>query len=196
LIRISFAKKIKPLLEKIEEIVTQKSKPLSSKGTALPKDSRGKIKPAGIMLKSGERNFSVMQNNLKEFREAFGEFSTKQILLSYNISLLTAENRKKLLDEYRRFLNFKAPELFADGQVYNSLKDIRAALVKQSDEDSLNNELSDWIWQTRLSNKEVRVAIKGDQLATNKTIKKVIATLQDRKVNRFNFITAMERAAD
>jgi len=71
LIRISFAKKIKPLLEKIEEIVTQKSKPLSSKGTALPKDSRGKIKPAGIMLKSGERNFSVMLNNLKEFREDF-----------------------------------------------------------------------------------------------------------------------------
>ncbi len=140
LIRISFAKKIKPLLEKIEEIVTQKSKPLSSKGTALPKDSRGKIKPAGIMLKSGERNFSVMLNNLKEFREAFGEFSTKQILLSYNISLLTAENRKKLLDEYRRFINFKAPELFADGQVYNSLKDIRAALVKQNDVDALNKE--------------------------------------------------------
>lgn len=140
LLSISFAKKIQPILEKIQEIVIAKGNSLPNKGTALPKDSEGKIKPAGIMRKSGEHNFSVMLNNLKKFRDAFGEFSTKQILLSYNISLLTAKNRKKLLEEYRRFLNFRVPELFADGQVYNSLKDIRAALINRADVNTLNQE--------------------------------------------------------
>jgi biopolymer transport protein ExbD len=58
--------------------------------------------------------------------------------------------------------------------------------------DSLNNELGDWILQTRLANREVRIAIKGDNDADVPTIKKVIKTLQDKKVNRFNLITDME----
>jgi len=58
--------------------------------------------------------------------------------------------------------------------------------------DSLNNELGDWIMQTRLTNPKVRIAIKGDNDADVPTIKKVIKTLQDRKVNRFNLITDME----
>jgi biopolymer transport protein ExbD len=58
--------------------------------------------------------------------------------------------------------------------------------------DSLNNELGDWIYQTRLSNPKVRIAIKGDSDADVPTIKKVIKTLQDKKVNRFNLITDME----
>lgn len=55
--------------------------------------------------------------------------------------------------------------------------------------DSLNNELADWIWQSRLANNKVRVAIKGDQDANFPVVKQVIATLQDKNVNRFNFIT-------
>ncbi len=55
--------------------------------------------------------------------------------------------------------------------------------------DSLNNELADWIWQSRLINNKVRVAIKGDQDANFPVVKQVIATLQDKNVNRFNFIT-------
>ncbi|MES2689878.1 MAG: biopolymer transporter ExbD [Bacteroidota bacterium] len=58
--------------------------------------------------------------------------------------------------------------------------------------DSLNNELGDWIWQTRLANNEVRVAIKGDRDANMPTVKRVMAILQEKKVNRFNFITSME----
>jgi biopolymer transport protein ExbD len=60
--------------------------------------------------------------------------------------------------------------------------------------DSLNNELADWIWQTRLLNKDVRVAIKGDGELAYPKVKQVIATLQDKKVNRFNLITNMEKA--
>ena len=135
-ISINFAQKIEPILEKLKEIVSQNSKSLPTKGTALPKDSRGKIKPAGVLQKLGERNSSVMQNNLKEFRDAFGDVSLKQILLTYNIALLTAENRKKLLDEYRRFLSFKVPELFPEGEVNKSLKDVRAG----NNLDALNKE--------------------------------------------------------
>ncbi|MCU0423636.1 MAG: biopolymer transporter ExbD [Bacteroidia bacterium] len=59
--------------------------------------------------------------------------------------------------------------------------------------DSLNNELGDWIWQTRLANNQVRVAIKGDRDANMPTVKRVIETLQEKNVNRFNFITTLEK---
>lgn len=59
--------------------------------------------------------------------------------------------------------------------------------------DSLTNELADWIWQTRLLNKDVRVAIKADGALAYPKVKQVIATLQDKKVNRFNLITNMEK---
>ena len=62
--------------------------------------------------------------------------------------------------------------------------------------DSLNNELGDWIWQARLVNNDIRVAIKGDRDANMPTVKRVIAILQEKKVNRFNFITSMEKAGE
>jgi biopolymer transport protein ExbD len=58
--------------------------------------------------------------------------------------------------------------------------------------DSLNNELGDWVMQTRYSNPKVKIAIKGDIDADIPAIKQVIKTLQDNKVNRFNLITDME----
>jgi biopolymer transport protein ExbD len=58
--------------------------------------------------------------------------------------------------------------------------------------DSTNNELADWVHQTRLTNPKVVIAIKGDQDVSYKTVQKVISTLQDKKVNRFNLITDME----
>jgi biopolymer transport protein ExbD len=58
--------------------------------------------------------------------------------------------------------------------------------------DSMNNELGDWVMQTRYSNPAVKIAIKGDVDADIPAIKQVIKTLQDNKVNRFNLITDME----
>jgi biopolymer transport protein ExbD len=58
--------------------------------------------------------------------------------------------------------------------------------------DSLNNELGDWVMQTRYSNPKVKIAIKGDIDADIPAVKQVIKTLQDNKVNRFNLITDME----
>jgi biopolymer transport protein ExbD len=58
--------------------------------------------------------------------------------------------------------------------------------------DSTNNELSDWIMQGRLSNPNVRITINGDQGAPWPAVKKVMNTLQDRNVNKFNLITDLE----
>ena len=60
--------------------------------------------------------------------------------------------------------------------------------------DSTNNELADWVLQARFTNKALRVAVKGDQNAGFPVVKQVIATLQDKKVDRFNFITSLEKA--
>lgn len=58
--------------------------------------------------------------------------------------------------------------------------------------DSAKNELGDWVLQTRLSNPKVIIAIKGDVDTNYETVQKVIQTLQDKNVNRFNLITDME----
>jgi biopolymer transport protein ExbD len=58
--------------------------------------------------------------------------------------------------------------------------------------DSLKNELKDWVFNARISNPKYRVAIKGDGKAKYPVVKQVISTLQDNKVNKFNFVTDME----
>ena len=59
--------------------------------------------------------------------------------------------------------------------------------------DSLHNELADWVLEARLTNRMLRIAIKGDRNSDFPTVKKVIKTLIDRKVNRFNLITNEEK---
>jgi biopolymer transport protein ExbD len=58
--------------------------------------------------------------------------------------------------------------------------------------DSTNNELGIWIMQGRLANPNVRITIKGDQAAPWPIVKKVMDTLQDKNVNKFNLITDLE----
>ena len=58
--------------------------------------------------------------------------------------------------------------------------------------DSTNNQLRDWILETRKLNQKVVIAIKGDVDVNYSTVQKVVKTLQDQKVNRFNLITDME----
>ena len=59
--------------------------------------------------------------------------------------------------------------------------------------DSVNNELKDWVVLSRTTNPKLRIAIKGDRDANYPTIKNVINTLIDNRVNRFNLITNMEK---
>ena len=62
--------------------------------------------------------------------------------------------------------------------------------------DSVQNELADWVLQARLTNRKLRIAIKGDANSDYSAVKKVIKTLTDRKVNRFNLITSTEHRPD
>lgn len=63
--------------------------------------------------------------------------------------------------------------------------------------DSANNELVDWINQSRRANRNVRIAVKGDSDADYKTIRKVVNTLVDKnKITKFNLITNMEKGPD
>ena len=61
--------------------------------------------------------------------------------------------------------------------------------------DSLNNQLGDWVVYARQANPRVYVAIKGDKDASYPAVKKVIKTLIDKKVLRFNLITNLEKPA-
>ncbi len=58
--------------------------------------------------------------------------------------------------------------------------------------DSLNNELKDWVYYSRITNPKYRIAIKGDGNAKFPIVKQVISTMQDNKVNKFNLVTDME----
>jgi biopolymer transport protein ExbD len=58
--------------------------------------------------------------------------------------------------------------------------------------DSLDNQLRDWIYYSRFANPKVRIAIKGDRQSNYEVMEKVIATLQDQNINKFNLITSLE----
>lgn len=59
--------------------------------------------------------------------------------------------------------------------------------------DSVNNELADWVTFARMSNPRVRIAVKGDRDTNYEVMGRVINTLIDRKVLRFNLITSLEQ---
>lgn len=63
--------------------------------------------------------------------------------------------------------------------------------------DSVNNELADWIVYARLTNpSKMRVAVKGDRDTNYKVVKRVVSTLIDRRILRFNLITGLEQGAE
>nr|WP_294897279.1 biopolymer transporter ExbD [uncultured Pedobacter sp.] len=60
-----------------------------------------------------------------------------------------------------------------------------------------NNELKQWILQSRYATKELhnadlRFSIKGDSKEEYPTIRKVIDILQDQNINKFSLITSLE----
>lgn len=62
--------------------------------------------------------------------------------------------------------------------------------------DSLNNQLADWIRNARIvtadeEDKELQIAIKGDQREEYPQIKRVMDILQDQKINSFNLVTGL-----
>jgi biopolymer transport protein ExbD len=115
-------------------------------------------------------------------RELIDKMSAK-----YNITFTEAEKNK-----FANTASFGVPIANLKQVLNASESQIKNINQPGIPADSLNNQLGDWIYQTRLSNPKVRIAIKGDSDADVPTIKKVIKTLQEKKVNRFNLITDME----
>jgi biopolymer transport protein ExbD len=54
------------------------------------------------------------------------------------------------------------------------------------------NELKEWINAARRSNARLRFAIKGDRDVLYESMEKVIYTLQDANINKFNLVTNLE----
>jgi biopolymer transport protein ExbD len=62
--------------------------------------------------------------------------------------------------------------------------------------DSLDNQLHDWIYNSRIANievndKELQLSIKGDSKEEYPAIKKVMDILQDQKINNFFLVTGL-----
>ncbi len=54
------------------------------------------------------------------------------------------------------------------------------------------NELKDWVFNARKANNDLRIALKGDNLAKFPNFKNVLGTLQAQNINKFNLITGTE----
>lgn len=54
------------------------------------------------------------------------------------------------------------------------------------------NELKDWVFNARKANNDLRIALKGDNLAKFPNFKNVLSTLQAQNINKFNLITGTE----
>ncbi len=76
----------------------------------------------------------------------------------------------------------------------NAKKETRKELNTGIPVDTVNNQLFDWIINARMANPKYRIAIKGDSKTPIPVIRRVIATLQDQNINRFNLITSLEEA--
>jgi len=63
-------------------------------------------------------------------------------------------------------------------------------------QDSLDNQLKEWIYNSRIANievndKELQIAIKGDAKEEYPQIKKIMDILQEQKINSFSLVTGL-----
>ncbi len=56
------------------------------------------------------------------------------------------------------------------------------------------SELADWVYAARKANPNLRIALKGDNVAKFPKFKDVLANLQSQNINKFSLITASEDA--
>jgi biopolymer transport protein ExbD len=145
-----------------------------------------KLPETDIMLVTIDKNGRV-------FYSIDGQYTREKLIAKmgekYNITFTETE-----IKEFSLLNSFGIP--VENMKTFLALKPEERTRLQQPGipADSLNNQLADWIRQGRLSNNNVRVAVKADGQAEYPIVKKVIDTFQDQKVNRFNLITTMERA--
>ncbi len=54
------------------------------------------------------------------------------------------------------------------------------------------NQLAQWIYNARKANPDLRIAIKGDNVAKFPSFKNVMGALQSQNINKFNLVTGTE----
>ncbi len=62
--------------------------------------------------------------------------------------------------------------------------------------DSVDNQFKHWVQRAREVNPELIIAIKADATTPYSTIKTVMGSLQEMRINRFNLITSLKSAAE
>lgn len=96
------------------------------------------------------------------------------------------------LSQFERLASFGMP-----------IKDVKKWIVAKGSErdqlqtgipmDSLDNQLAMWVHFARLNNPEAEVTIKGDAESDYKVVKKVLDMVQDKKIDRFNLTSTLEK---
>ncbi|CCH56895.1 Biopolymer transport protein ExbD/TolR [Fibrisoma limi BUZ 3] len=98
--------------------------------------------------------------------------------------------------EFALMSNFGMP--IAQLKSYLNLSKEQQAKIKQpgiptdSTGAAPTNELKEWVYNSRKANNNLRIALKGDNLAKFPAFKDVLATLQAQNINKFNLITGTE----
>lgn len=146
--------------------------------------SETKLPDKGVLLisidKEGKVFFSVDE-------PAAREGALKGLAAKYNVSFTDAE-----VAEFGKLASVGMP--VQNLKQYLALSEFDRKKFPQSGipTDSLNNQLADWVLYARQVNNRITVAIKGDQLSKYEVAHKVIGTLQDQGINKFNFVTGLE----
>lgn len=98
--------------------------------------------------------------------------------------------------EFALMSNFGMP--IAQLKSYLNLSKEQQAKIKQpgiptdSTGTAPANELKEWVYNSRKANNDLRIALKGDNLAKFPNFRNVLATLQAQNINKFNLITGTE----
>lgn len=119
--------------------------------------------------------------------------------------------RLKMLEEIGKKYNmtftdaekFEFAKMDAFGTPLNGLKQLLALSTTERNKvkqpglpccDSLNTELTDWVLYARATapDQKLKVAIRSDVDTDYEVVKKLIATLQAQKINKFNLVTSPE----
>jgi biopolymer transport protein ExbD len=166
-------------------MLTTKFKPQQDIEVLTPSSvSETKIPEKNLMLISVDQSGKVFLKIADEVKNGL----ISKVSEEYHINLSNQE-KQKLAD----MSAFGAPLAALKSVVKTSSKDG----MKIGDQpgipcDSSNNELSIWIKNARLASPKLRFAIKGDKQVNYEVVDKVIATLQDENINKFNLITTMK----
>lgn len=121
---------------------------------------------------------------IKKIGERFGiPFSEDEV---YKFSLISSWGVP--LKDLKAYINMTEQQR----NKYNEENKTGIPIAALEEGKTLESELSFWILYGRLTNPGLRIAIKGDNQAKYTTIKKIMDTLQFRKVNKFNLVTDLE----